>query len=298
MARELTPQEIAERSLIKTYRKSLWNPFIAAVKRYELMEPGDRIAVCISGGKDSMVLAKLMQELRRHTEQPFDLTFLVMDPGYNAANRALIEENAARLGIPITIFDSDIFDVTVQVEKNPCYLCARMRRGFLYSKARELGCNKIALGHHMSDVLETTLLGLFYGAQLQTMPPKLHSKNFPGMELIRPLYCVHEDAIIAWKNYNHLRFLQCACRFTEGRDAAEDGVGDSKRQEMKVLLRQLKQGNPNIEKSMFQAVHGVQLDTFPGFKYRGAAHSFLDYYDFPGDPLGGTGAEDADGNEE
>ncbi|WP_418725459.1 tRNA 2-thiocytidine biosynthesis TtcA family protein [Dysosmobacter sp.] len=298
MARELTPQEIAERSLIKTYRKSLWNPFIAAVKRYELVEPGDRIAVCISGGKDSMVLAKLMQELRRHTEQPFDLTFLVMDPGYNAANRALIEENAARLGIPITIFDSDIFDVTVQVEKNPCYLCARMRRGFLYSKARELGCNKIALGHHMSDVLETTLLGLFYGAQLQTMPPKLHSKNFPGMELIRPLYCVHEDAIIAWKNYNHLRFLQCACRFTEGRDAAEDGVGDSKRQEMKVLLRQLKQGNPNIEKSMFRAVHGVQLDTFPGFKYRGAAHSFLDYYDFPGDPLGGTGAEDADGNEE
>ena len=298
MARELTPQEIAEGSLIKTYRKSLWNPFIAAVKRYELVEPGDRIAVCISGGKDSMVLAKLMQELRRHTEQPFDLTFLVMDPGYNAANRALIEENAARLGIPITIFDSDIFDVTVQVEKNPCYLCARMRRGFLYSKARELGCNKIALGHHMSDVLETTLLGLFYGAQLQTMPPKLHSKNFPGMELIRPLYCVHEDAIIAWKNYNHLRFLQCACRFTEGRDAAEDGVGDSKRQEMKVLLRQLKQGNPNIEKSMFRAVHGVQLDTFPGFKYRGAAHSFLDYYNFPGDPLGGTGAEDADGNEE
>ena len=298
MARELTPQEIAERSLIKTYRKSLWNPFIAAVKRYELVEPRDRIAVCISGGKDSMVLAKLMQELRRHTEQPFDLTFLVMDPGYNAANRALIEENAARLGIPITIFDSDIFDVTVQVEKNPCYLCARMRRGFLYSKARELGCNKIALGHHMSDVLETTLLGLFYGAQLQTMPPKLHSKNFPGMELIRPLYCVHEDAIIAWKNYNHLRFLQCACRFTEGRDAAEDGVGDSKRQEMKVLLRQLKQGNPNIEKSMFRGVHGVQLDTFPGFKYRGAAHSFLDYYDFPGDPLGGTGAEDADGNEE
>lgn len=297
MARELTPQEIAERSLIKTYRKSLWNPFIAAVKRYELVEPRDRIAVCISGGKDSMVLAKLMQELRRHTEQPFDLTFLVMDPGYNAANRALIEENAARLGIPITIFDSDIFDVTVQVEKNPCYLCARMRRGFLYSKARELGCNKIALGHHMSDVLETTLLGLFYGAQLQTMPPKLHSKNFPGMELIRPLYCVHEDAIIAWKNYNHLRFLQCACRFTEGRDAAGDGVGDSKRQEMKVLLRQLKQGNPNIEKSMFRAVHGVQLDTFPGFKYRGAAHSFLDYYDCPGDPLGGTGAEDADGNE-
>ena len=216
MSRELTPQEAAERSLIKKYRKELWNPFIAAVKRYELIAPGDRIAVCISGGKDSMVLAKLMQELQRHTEQPFELVFLVMDPGYAPANRALIEENAARLGIPITVFRSDIFDVAYQVEKNPCYLCARMRRGFLYSKAQELGCNKIALGHHLSDVLETTLLGLFYGAQLQTMPPKLRSRNFPGMELIRPLYCVHEDAIIAWKNYNGLRFLQCAASQRSG----------------------------------------------------------------------------------
>ena len=200
MSRELTPQETAERSLIKTYRKTLWNPFIAAVKRYDLVCPGDRIAVCISGGKDSMVLAKLMQELQRHTEQPFSLTFLVMDPGYNPANRALIESNAALLGIPVEIFESDIFDVTTQVEKNPCYLCARMRRGWLYAKARELGCNKIALGHHFSDVVETTLLGLFYGAQVQAMMPKLHSKNFPGMELIRPLYCVHEDAAIASKN--------------------------------------------------------------------------------------------------
>ena len=279
MPRELTIQETAERSLIKTYRKSLWNPFIAAVKRYELVEPGDRIAVCISGGKDSMVLAKLMQELQRHTEQPFELTFLVMDPGYNPANRALILENAEKLGIPVQIFESDIFDVTVQVEKNPCYLCARMRRGFLYAKAQALGCNKIALGHHFSDVVETTLLGLFYGAQLQAMPPKLKSRNFPGMELIRPLYCVHEDAIIAWKNYNDLRFLQCACRFTEARDASGDGVGESKRQEMKVLLRQLKKTNPNIEKSIFRAIHGVQLDTFPGFKYRGKAYSFLDDYD-------------------
>ena len=278
MSRELTPQEIAERSLIKTYRKQLWNPFIAAVKRYELVAPGDRIAVCISGGKDSMVLAKLMQELQKRTDQPFELTFLVMDPGYNPENRALIQENARTLGIPVTIFDSDIFDVTVQVDKNPCYLCARMRRGFLYAKARELGCNKIALGHHFSDVVETTLLGLFYGAQLQAMPPKLTSKNFPGMELIRPLYCVHEDDIIAWKNYNHLRFLQCACRFTEERDASGDGIGESKRQEMKVLLRELKKTNPNIEKSMFRAIHGVQLDTFPGFKFRGQAHSFLDFY--------------------
>ncbi len=279
MPRELTPREIAERSLIKTYRKTLWNPFIAAVKRYELVAPGDRIAVCISGGKDSVVLAKLMQELQRHTEAPFELTFLVMDPGYNPANRALIEENMEKLGIPVTIFESDIFDVTVQVDKNPCYLCARMRRGFLYAKAQELGCNKIALGHHFSDVVETTLLGLFYGAQVQAMPPKLKSKNFPGMELIRPLYCVHEDAIIAWKNYNDLRFLQCACRFTEARDASGDGVGESKRQEMKMLLRELKKTNPNIEKSIFRAIHGVQLDTFPGFKYRGQAHSFLEFYD-------------------
>ena len=278
MSRELSPREIAERSLIKTYRKSLWNPFIAAVKRYELVEPEDRIAVCISGGKDSMVLAKLMQELQRHTDHPFSLTFLVMDPGYQPENRALIEANAALLGIPVIIFESDIFEVTTQVEKNPCYLCARMRRGFLYAKAQELGCNKIALGHHFSDVVETTLLGLFYGAQLQAMPPKLRSKNFPGMELIRPLYCVHEDAIIAWKNYNHLQFLQCACRFTEARDAAGNGIGESKRQEMKLLLRELKKTNPNIEKSIFRAIHGVQLDTFPGFKYHGRAYSFLERY--------------------
>ena len=279
MSRELTPQETAERSLIKTYRKSIWNPFIAAVKRYELIEPGDRIAVCISGGKDSVILTKLMQELQRHTSQPFELVFMVMDPGYKPENRKLIEDNAALLGIPITIFDSDIFDVTVSVEKNPCYLCARMRRGFLYAKAQELGCNKIALGHHFSDVIETTVMGLFYGGQLQAMPPKLRSKNFPGMELIRPLYCVHEDAIIAWKNYNHLQFLQCACRFTEEREAAGDGVGRSKRQEIKFLLRELKKTNPNIEKSMFRAIHGVQLDTFPGFKYRGQSHSFLEFYD-------------------
>ena len=278
MANELTPCEIAERSLIKKYRKTLWNPFIAAVKRYELIEPGDKIAVCISGGKDSMVLAKLMQELRRHTNQPFELVFLVMDPGYCPANRRLIEENAALLELPVTIFESNIFEVTTVVDRNPCYLCAKMRRGFLYSKARELGCNKIALGHHFSDVVETTVMALFYGAQLQAVPPKLHSKNFPGMELIRPLYCVHEDDIIAWKNYNHLRFLQCACRFTEERDASGDGVGESKRQEIKVLLRELKKTNPNIEKSIFAAIHGVQLDTMVGYKFRGKKYSFLDFY--------------------
>ena len=279
MPRELDACAIAERSLIKKYRKTLWNPFIAAVKRYELIAPGDRIAVCISGGKDSMLLAKLMQELQRHTEQPFELVFLVMDPGYNPENRALIEANAEKLRVPVTIFESDIFDVTVSVDRNPCYLCARMRRGFLYAKAQELGCNKIALGHHFSDVIETTLLGLFYGAQMQSMPPKLHSKNFPGMELIRPLYCVHEEDIIAWKNYNGLRFLQCACRFTEERDAAEDGVGQSKRQEMKRLIRTLRETNPNIEKSIFAAIHDVQIDTLAGCKFAGRRYAFTEYYD-------------------
>ena len=279
MPRELDPCAIAERSLIKKYRKTLWNPFIAAVKRYELIAPGDRIAVCISGGKDSMLLAKLMQELQRHTEQPFELVFLVMDPGYNPENRALIEANAEKLRVPVTIFESDIFDVTVSVDRNPCYLCARMRRGFLYAKAQELGCNKIALGHHFSDVIETTLLGLFYGAQMQSMPPKLHSKNFPGMELIRPLYCVREEDIIAWKNYNGLRFLQCACRFTEERDAAEDGVGQSKRQEMKRLIRTLRETNPNIEKSIFAAIHDVQIDTLAGCKFAGRRYAFTEYYD-------------------
>lgn len=281
MPRELTACEAAERSLIKKYRKKLWNPFIAAVKRYELVAPGDKIAVCISGGKDSMILAKLMQELQRHTEQPFELVFLVMDPGYNAANRQLILENAALLEIPITVFESNIFEVTCETDRNPCYLCAKMRRGFLYAKARELGCNKIALGHHFSDVVETTLLGLFYGAQLQAMPPKLHSKNYVGMELIRPLYCVHEDDIIAWRQYNHLTFLRCACRFTEARAGAEEG----KRKEMKALLRALKQGNPNVEKSIFAAIHGVQLDTMVGYKSHGKHYALLDYYD----QLGGEG---------
>ena len=285
MAKELTPAQIAERSIIKKYRRELWKPFIAAVKRYELIAPGDRIAVCISGGKDSMLLAKLMQELQRHTVQPFELTFLVMDPGYHPANRRRIEENAARLEIPVTIFESDIFDVTATAGGNPCYLCARMRRGCLYAEARELGCNKIALGHHFSDVVETTLLGLLYGAQLQAMPPKLHSRNFPGMELIRPMYCIHEDHIIAWKNYNHLEFIQCACRLTAQRDEAEDGIGPSKRQEMKELLRTLRKTNPNVEKSIFRAIHGVQLDTFPGYKYRGIAHSFLETYDRREDPI-------------
>lgn len=279
MSRELTPQEIAERSLIKTYRKSIWNPFIAAVKRYELIEPGDKIAVCISGGKDSVALAKLMQELQRHTAQPFELVFMVMDPGYNSENRKLIEDNAALLGIPITIFDSDIFDVTVSVEKNPCYLCARMRRGFLYAKAQELGCNKIALGHHFNDVIETTVMSMFYGSQMQAMLPKLHSTNFAGMELIRPLYCIHEEDILAWKQYNNLEFIQCACRFTENCTMCDNGGGGSKRQEVKILLRRLRRDNPNIERSIFNSIHAVNLDMMPGYKTGGVLHSFLDDYD-------------------
>ena len=278
MSRELTPQETAERSLIKTYRKSIWNPFIAAVKRYELIEPGDRIAVCISGGKDSMLLAKLMQQLQKHSDFPFELVFIVMDPGYNELNRQKIESNAALLNIPVTIFESDIFEVADSAGKSPCYLCARMRRGYLYSRAQELGCNKIALGHHFNDVVETTLISMFYGSQLQAMLPKLHSTNFEGMTLIRPLYCVHEDDIIAWARDNSLEFIQCACRLTE-RSAADTGdVNVSKRKEIKLLLRRLRQGNPNIEKSIFNSIHAVALDTMPGFKTGGVEHSFLERF--------------------
>ena len=279
MGKELEAYQRIERSIITKYRKALWNPFVYAVKRYELIQSGDAIAACISGGKDSMLMAKLLQELHRHSDVPFELVFLVMDPGYNALNRKRIEDNAALLRLPVTIFASDIFAVANSTERNPCYLCARMRRGALYSKARELGCNKIALGHHFNDVIETTLLGMFYGSKLEAMMPKLHSTNFEGMELIRPLYCVREDDIIAWRRYNEMEFLQCACRFTENRDNAPDGVGESKRQEVKLLLRRLRQDNPNIEKSIFNSLHAVYLDTFPGYKTKGEAHSFLeDYY--------------------
>lgn len=275
MSRDLTRCQLIERSIQKKYRKELWNPFIAAVKRYELISPGDRIAVCLSGGKDSALLAKLMQELQKHSEVPFSLRFLVMDPGYSPENRRRIEENAALLEIPAEIFETDIFKVTADAEKNPCYLCARMRRGNLYAEARDRGCNKIALGHHFSDVIETTLLGMLYGGQLQGMMPKLHSANFPGMELIRPLYCVHEDDIIAWARYNDLHFLRCACRLTEN-TCEEPSV--SKRKEVKELLRTLRQENPQVEKSVFRAIHAVSLDTFPGYKTRGEEHSFLEWY--------------------
>ena len=279
MTKDLEPYQLVERSIQTKFRKGLWNPFIAAVKRYALISPGDRIAVCISGGKDSMLMAKLMQMLQQYSETPFDLVYLVMDPGYNALNRQKIVSNAALLHIPITVFESNIFEVANSAEHSPCYLCAKMRRGTLYAKARELGCNKIALGHHFSDVIETTVMAMFYGGQLQAMLPKLHSTNFDGMELIRPLYCVHEDDIIAWKRYNDLEFIQCACRFTENCTACDNGGGGSKRQEIKTLIRRLKRDNPNIEKSIFRSIHTVCLDTFPGYKQGGAAHSFLEHYD-------------------
>ena len=275
MPRELQPYEVIERSLIKKYRKQLWNPFVAAIKRYELVQEGDRVAVCISGGKDSMLLAKLMQELHRHTEVPFELKFLVMDPGYAPENRRQIEENARLLNIPVTVFETDIFDTAYNTDRNPCYLCARMRRGHLYKQAQLMGCNKIALGHHLNDVIETAVMSMLYGAQLQGMPPKLHSKNFPGMELIRPLYCVKEQDIIAWARYHDLHFLQCACRMT----ARSDEPGASKRQEVKTLLRELKKTNPNIENNIFSALHAVRLDTVPGYKSHGVAHTFLEGYD-------------------
>ena len=279
MPRELTKQQLIERSINKKFRKELWTPFVAAIKRYELIQAGDRIAVCISGGKDSMLMAKLMQELQRHSDVPFELVFLVMDPGYNEINRRKIESNAALLGVPITVFETDVFAIANSAEENPCYLCARMRRGHLYSKAQALGCNKIALGHHRNDVIETVVMSMFYGSQLQSMPPKLHSANFEGMELIRPMYCIREEDILAWKRYNELEFIQCACRFTENCTMCDNGGGGSKRKEIKTLLRRLSRDNPDLETSIFNSVHAVCLDTMAGYKSKGVKHSFLERYD-------------------
>ncbi|MBQ4349709.1 MAG: tRNA 2-thiocytidine biosynthesis protein TtcA [Clostridia bacterium] len=267
----------AEHSITKKYRAELWTPFIAAIKRYELISPGDRIAVCISGGKDSMLLAKMMQMLARYTEIPFEAVNLTMDPGYSEANRKKIEENAALLELPLHIFETNVFSVANRQEKNPCYLCAKMRRGHLYARAKELGCNKIALGHHFNDVIETTVLAMLYGSQLQAMIPKVKSLNFEGMELIRPLYCVHEDDIIAWGRYCGLEFLRCACRFTEMNTDEHENA--SKRKEVKALIRRLKETNPDVEKSIFNSIHAVNIDTFPGYKTDGATHSFLENYD-------------------
>lgn len=268
-----------ERSIQKKFRKSLFSKFAKGINNYDLLQEGDHVAVCISGGKDSMIMAKLFQELKRHNKFQFELTFMVMDPGYNEYNRKIIEKNAEILGIPVTIFESDIFDAVFTVEKNPCYLCARMRRGYLYSKAKELGCNKIALGHHYDDVIETTLMGMLYGAQVQTMMPKLHSDNFEGMELIRPMYLIREDDIKHWREHNNLQFIQCACRFTDtcSTDGSSEGTG-SKRMEIKHLIRDLKVVNPYVESNIFKSMENVNLDTVISYKQNREKHHFLDEY--------------------
>lgn len=269
-----------ELSIRKKFKKSIWCKFTKAINEYKLVNPGDRIAVCISGGKDSMLMAKLFQELKRHDKFPFEVKFIVMDPGYSPENRRLIEKNAESMSIPIEIFESDIFDSVFNIEKNPCYICARMRRGYLYSRAKALGCNKIALGHHFDDVIETILMGMLYGGQVQTMMPKLHSTNFEGMELIRPLYLVREDEIKHWRDYNDLHFIQCACKFTDNCSSCDkDGQTDSKRLEVKHLIAQLKKVNPQVEKNIFRSVENVNLSTIIAYKQHGEVHNFLDTYD-------------------
>ena len=272
-------RERVEQSLRKRFREKIWCNFTKAVKQYELVKPGDRIAVCISGGKDSMLMAKLFQELKLHNKFPFEVRFLVMDPGYSPENRRVIEDNARKLGIPVTIFESDIFSSVYNVEKSPCYLCARMRRGYLYRYAQELGCNKIALGHHYDDVIETILMGMLWGAQVQTMMPKLHSTNFPGMELIRPLYLIREDDIKRWRDANDLHFIQCACKFTDTCTTCNNEETRSKRMEIKNLIRDMKVRNPDVEAHIFRSVENVCLDTVIAYKQGGKKVHFLDHYD-------------------
>lgn len=271
-------QEV-ERTLITKFRKPLWKKFINGVNDYQLIQEGDKIAVCISGGKDSMLMAKLMQEVQRHGKVKFETEFLVMDPGYNEINRQTIINNAKLLGIPITIFDTQIYDIVAGVDESPCYLCARMRRGYLYKKAQSLGCNKIALGHHFDDVVETILMGMLYGGQIQTMMPKLHSTNHPGMQLIRPMYLVKEADILAWKQYHGLQFIQCACRLTENCTLCDNGGGGSKRQEMKALIKKFRQISPSIDKNIFRSVHDVNLTTIIGYHNKEMRYNFLDDYD-------------------
>ena len=268
-----------ERSLHKKFRKNIWSKFTKAVTQYELVKPGDKIAVCISGGKDSMLMAKCFQELKLHNKFDFEVKFVVMDPGYSPENRKVIEDNAKSLHIPITIFETDIFDSVYHVENSPCYLCARMRRGHLYHFAQQLGCNKIALGHHYDDVIETILMGMLYGAQVQTMMPKLHSIHFEGMELIRPLYLVREDDIKAWRDYNGLHFIQCACKFTDTCTTCNNEENRSKRVEIKELIKNLKKENPFVESNIFRSVENVNIDTVVGYKQHGIRHNFLEGYD-------------------
>lgn len=271
-------QEI-EKSLKKKYRSSIWCRFTSGINEYQLVKEGDKIAVCISGGKDSMLMAKLFQELKKHNKFEFELVFLVMDPGYNPINREMIKKNLKLLNIEATVFESQIFDSVADIEKSPCYLCARMRRGHLYHHAKELGCNKIALGHHYDDVIETILMGMLYGGQIQTMMPKLKSSNFENMELIRPMYLIREEAIISWKLHNDLQFIQCACRFTENCMISDNEGGASKRQEMKTLLKKFRQTSPYIESNIFKSVENVNLNTIISYKQDGVKHHFLDDYD-------------------
>lgn len=269
-----------EQSIIKKFRKPIWRAFTRALNTYDLIQEGDKIAVCISGGKDSMLMAKLFQEIKRHRKFDFELVFLVMDPGYSSENRAIIEANARMMNIPITVFETNIFDSVYNVENNPCYLCARMRRGHLYNKAKELGCNKIALGHHFDDVIETILMSMIYGGQVETMMPKLHSANFPGMQLIRPMYFIREDEIKHWAKYNDLHFIQCACRFTDTCTTCNpDGAARSKRQEIKQLIAHLNEGNPQVVMNIFRSVENVKLNKIISYKKDGVIHSFLDGYD-------------------
>lgn len=278
MTDEICADEV-EKSIRKKFSKTIWSRFTAAVVEYELVKPNDKIAVCISGGKDSMLMAKLFQELKRHNKFPFELVYLVMDPGYSPVNRSIIESNACKLNIPITVFESNIFESVYNVQKYPCYLCARMRRGYLYKQAKLLGCNKIALGHHYDDVIETILMGMLYGGQVQTMMPKLHSTNYEGMELIRPLYLVRENEIKRWRDYNNLNFIQCACRFTDTCTTCNNGNTGSKRQEIKQLIANLKKINPQIESNIFHSVENVNLETIISYKRGEEKHSFLDDYD-------------------
>ena len=270
-----------ERSIIKKFRKSVWRPFTKALNEYQLVQEGDKIAVCISGGKDSMLMAKLFQELKRHGKVNFEVVFLVMNPGYNEDNWNIILNNAKLLGIPLTVFESDIFDTVATIDKNPCYLCARMRRGYLYSKAKELGCNKIALGHHFDDVIETILMGMLYSAKIETMMPKLHSQNFEGMELIRPMYMIKEEGIKAWRDYNKLQFIQCACRFTENCSTCGGGR-KSKRDEMKELVEQFRNISSVIDTNIFNSIHNINLNTVIGYHKDDMKYNFLDDYDTKG----------------
>ena len=270
--------EEIEQTITKRFRKEIWKMFVKGISEYKMIQDGDKIAVCISGGKDSMLMAKCFQEIKKHKKMNFELEFIVMNPGYNEVNKQKIIDNAKLLNVPITMFETDIFNRVVHIENNPCYLCARMRRGHLYEKAKELGCNKIALGHHFDDVIETILMGMFYGSQMQTMMPKVCSTSHPGMELIRPLYFVREEDIIAWKEKNDLDFIQCACKFTEEYNMSQNPGDVSKREEMKQLIKDMKKKYDKIDINIFNSVQNVNLDTIISYRKGDKFHHFLDDY--------------------